>query len=158
MENLPDVIDVQSSPIKKIGTGAKAVKMKKLAELMARGWNVPQIAKELQLSTQHVYRLLNRPEVCSEVNEIVSEKFKDGDRLLSFLYKKAMIKLDEDMESSIPEIRQEAIEKVLKCVGYPKSKDGLTINQQINTGGGNVGLIQDIDSIILQKRKERGLK
>lgn len=144
-------------------TGKRYLKYRHIAELVARGWTAASISHEIKMDIRSVYKVLKSPQVCELVNELVTEKFKEGDQLMGFLYKKALKQLDEDISSKNPDVRLDAIEKVLKCYGYGKSRgDGVNIlqqfqgNFQFNAEGGTQN-IQDIDAWIIQKRKERGL-
>jgi len=138
-------------------TGKNALKYKKIAELASRGWTAEMISKEVGLKKTRIFRILKRDDVCQYVLEIVNEKFKEGDKILGWLYAKAMRRLDENLDSPIPSVRENAIEKVLKCYGYNQGEGKVpSIIQQIFTQGGP-GIVQSIDDLIIQKRLERGL-
>jgi len=62
------------------------------------------------------------------------------------------------MESADSEPRDKAIDRVIKMYGNLRAGGAqpANINQFFNMGSGDV--IQDIDALILQKRRERGLE
>lgn len=134
-----------------------------LAEYAARGYPVKLIASMIGVKEAAVYRILEtRPEVWVEINRIVGEIFGEGDRLLANLYKKALVKLDAEMESESPERRDKAIDKVLKCYGYNRDKEDPDkrppiLAQFISTGGAGP-IVEDFDEMVKRKRRERGLK
>lgn len=155
VDNLP--IEVKDNDSLAEQTGKRAIKYKKIAELASRGWTAEMISKEVGLKPARIFRILKREDVNNYVLEIISEKFKEGDKILGWLYAKSMRALDDDISSSNPEVREKAIEKVLKCYGYNQGEGKVpSIIQQIFTQGGP-GIVQDIDALIIQKRLERGL-
>lgn len=138
-------------------TGKKALKYKQVGELASRGWTASMIAKSVGLSEIRILRILRREDVCKYVLEVISSKFQEGDKVLGWLYAKSMKMLDEDISSSNRDVREKAIDKVLKCYGYNQGEGKVpSIIQQIFTQGGP-GIVQDIDALIIAKRLERGL-
>ena len=72
---------------------------------------------------------------------------------------KVLAKLDEDLSSDDPEVRGRAIDQVIKVYLTRTGKYGNpTIAQYINVNGqGKTDFLTNIDELIIQKRKERGL-
>jgi hypothetical protein len=154
------VVDVVQEPQKK---GKLPLKYKMIAEYAARGYPVKLIASMLNIKEGTVYRILeSSQEVWGEINRIVGEIFSEGDRLLANLYKKALVKLDSEMESPDAERRDKAIDKVLKCYGYNRDKEDPDKRPPIIAqffGAGSTGpMVEDFDDMVKRKRKERGLK
>lgn len=137
--------------------GSIKILYRRIAELAARGYSAEQIAREVNRSVMRVRMILDKPEIYEEIKNIVKERFEEGDRLLSYLYKKALKELDVALDSDNFEIKDRAIEKVLKMMGYGKTPEGGVRVFQFFGQGSNKGFIESIDDLILQKRKERGL-
>ena len=162
------VDEIQNLPVSTIGKkrrGVLGVKYRKIAALAVRGWSPVEIGKEVGVRPERISIILERDDVWESVIEEIRGLFSEGDRILASLYKKAMKGLDEDMSSTDPAVRRSAREQVLKLWGYGKNQpqDGeksISLIQQFFGGGveGAKPLIQSMDEIILQKRKERGLK
>lgn len=145
--------------------GILSVKYRKIASLAVRGWSPVEIGRDVGVRPERISIILERDDVWEFVLEEIRGLFSEGDRILASLYKKAMIGLDEDMSSTDPSVRRSAREQVLKLWGFGKNQpqDGeknVSLIQQFFGGGveGTKPLIQSMDEIILQKRKERGLK
>jgi len=139
----------------------------RIAEMAARGWSPEDIAREVDRSPARIYAILKSDEVWEYMKDIIRDTFSEGDRILAYLYKKAMKGLDLDLTSSDPAVRQAARADIFKQWGYGRDKvvsNGekahISLFQQIFMGkeGAPTGsIIESIDDIILQKRKERGL-
>ncbi len=141
--------------------GFLSVKYRKIASLAVRGWSPTEIANEVGVKPERISLILERDDVWEYVLDEIRGLFSEGDRILSSLYKKTMISLDEDLSSKDPNVRKSAREQVLRLCGKNQSSDGSNVSlvQQFFGGGeGSKPLIQSMDEIILQKRKERGLK
>jgi hypothetical protein len=155
------------------GEVAKPLRRKKLspinmriAEMAARGFSPEQIAHDVGRTRARVYEILKTDEVWEEVKDRIRDTFSEGDRVLAYLYKKAMLGLDTDLSSTDPEIRKAARADIFRQWGYGRDKGGegertsISLFQQIFTGraGTSTGsVVQSIDDLILQKRKDRGL-
>ncbi len=132
-----------------------------VAQLACRGLDAKSIAEQVRLSPKRVREILRREEVIREITRITAEMFREVDYHLLCIYKKALVKLDEHLDSENLEIQDKAIEKVLRFF-QPKGADTRgkpLINQFFSGGMQREG--QDagdrLDRIILQKRRERGL-
>jgi hypothetical protein len=135
--------------------GKLSLRYRLIAEHAARGYPIEIIASKVNLTETTVYRILNEnAQVWAEVNRIIENIFSEGDRILAGLYRKAMVKLDEQLEDPDVNIRDKAIEKILKCYGFKGEQP--SILQFIGGGKGPTG-VETIDDIIIRKRKERGL-
>ena len=158
--------DLLPAVVEKKRKGILSVRYRKIASLAVRGWSPVEIGREMGLRPERVTVILERDDVWQFVIEEIRGLFSEGDRMIASLYKKAMVTLDEDLSSADPNIRKAAREQVLRLWGYGKNQpqDGerpnVSIVQQFLGGaeGGSKPLIQSMDEIILQKRKERGLK
>jgi hypothetical protein len=133
----------------------------KVATLVARGFPISFVAKEAGLSETRIYHLLADPDsfVNQEVHRILNDLFASNDRMLLNIYLKVLVKLDEDLSSDDPEVRGRAIDQVIKVYMTRTGKSGNpTIAQYINVSGqGTTDFPANIDELIIQKRKERGL-
>jgi hypothetical protein len=133
----------------------------KVATLVARGLPISIVAKETGLSETRVYHLLSDPNsfVNQEVHRILNDLFASNDRTLLNLYLKVLVKLDEDLSSDDPDVRSKAIDQVIKVYLARTGKNGNpTIAQYINVSGqGKTDFPTNIDELIMEKRKERGL-
>ncbi len=151
--------DSHSDRIKLGKKGVLSLKHQLIAEFASRGYPPAIIAKELKISLKRTYLILRKNIlVHQEIKRIVSEKFSEAEKMLGYLFVKALSKIDADMESADSTQRDKAIDRVLKMYSNARSggEQPTSINQFFNTGGGNV--IQDIDALIIQKRRERGLE
>jgi hypothetical protein len=102
-----------------------------------------------------IYRLLgSNEEVWDEINTIITNLFAEGDRMLANLRTKVLIKLDERLESADPDLRDKAIDKILKCSDYGKKEEDRAAIF-IGTGGKSAQGIETVDDLILRMRKER---
>ena len=151
--------DSHSDRVKLSQKGVLSLRHRLIAEFASRGYPPAIIAKELKISLRRTYLILRKNTlVHDEIRRIVSEKFSEAEKMLGYLFVKALSKIDADMESADFAQRDKAIDRVLKM--YSNARAGgdkpTSINQFFNTGGGNV--IQDIDALIIQKRRERGLE
>jgi hypothetical protein len=151
--------DSLSDRIRLSKKGVLSLRHQLIAEFASRGYPPAIIAKELKISLKRTYLILRKNTlVHKEIKRIVSEKFSEAEKMLGYLFVKALSKIDVDMESADLSQRDKAIDRVLKMYSNAKSGRGdqSTINQFFDTGGGNV--IQDIDALIIEKRRERGLE
>ena len=79
--------------------------------MAARSYPVSVIAQELGMKESTIYRLLgSNEEIWDEINTIIANLFAEGDRMLANLRTKALIKLDEQLESTDPDLREETLE------------------------------------------------
>jgi hypothetical protein len=148
-----------SDRIKLSQKGVLSLRYQMIAEFAARGYPPAVIARELKISLKRTYLILRKSTlVHEEIRRIVSEKFSEAEKMLGYLFVKALSKIDVDMESADDEKRDKAIDRVLKIYSNARSgrEQPTSITQFFDTGGGNV--IQDIDALIIQKRRERGLE
>lgn len=158
--------DLLPAIVEKKRKGILSVRYRKIASLAVRGWSPTEIGKEMGIRPERVTVILERDDVWQFVIEEIRGLFSEGDRMVASLYKKAMVTLDEDLSSPDANVRRAAREQILRLWGYGKNQpqDGerpnVSIVQQFLGGseGGSKPLIQSMDEIILQKRKERGLK
>ena len=72
---------------------------------------------------------------------------------------KVLAKLDEDLSSDDADVRGRAIDQVIRVYLTRRGKNGYPmIAQYINVNGqGTTDFPTNIDELIIQKRKERGL-
>lgn len=153
-ENLPAIVETKKR------RGSLSIRNRRIAEMAARGWSPEEIAKEVKLRQDRVYEILKTDEVWEFVKDIIKNIFSEGDRVLAFLYKKALKGLDDDLLSNDADIRKSAREQVLKfLVRDGGEKSHISFIQQVYTNKGEPGgsVVESIDDLILQKRKERGL-
>jgi hypothetical protein len=161
--NVPQIDYEEAQPLKKKKRGAISLKYQKLAEMAARSFPVEIIAKELGMKEKNVYKLIeDNEEVWTEIQRIIASIFAEGDRMLASLRTKALIKLDEQLESPNPDLKDKAIDKILKLQpNYGGSiKEGDRTAIFIGTGGrsGDSGVgMESVDDLILRMRRERGL-
>jgi hypothetical protein len=156
-----EVVEAEK-PTQKKKRGRLGMRYRLIAEYASRSYPVEVIADIVGLKKETIYHILSdNEEVWAEVNRILSDLFSEGDRMLVYLYKKALTKLDEQLESESPEMRDKAIEKVLKCYGVGKEgeqkKPPLVMQFFGRSSGGSPLGVESIDQIILRKRAERGL-
>ena len=164
--NNMDIHSAEYLPLSTSGTAGKPkgriqARHLRVATLVARGFPISFVAKETGLSESRVYHLLADPNsfVNQEVHRILNELFASNDRTLLNIYHKVRVKLDEDLSSNDPEVRGRAVDQVIKVYMTRTGKNGNPkIAQYINVSGqGNTDFIANIDEVIIQKRKERGL-
>ena len=165
---IPEVVDDDLEIPVKQKKGKLTLRYKTIAEYAARGYPPEMIGKVVGLKSNTIRKILeNNDEVWTYINEILSGLFREGDMLLIHLYKKALLKLDTEMESGDSDTRHKAIEKVLKQAMIAAGKGGeeggnKTLIAQFfggaqgSGGSGGVG-VESMDEIILRRRKERGL-
>ncbi len=152
--------DTPSERVKLSKKGVLSLRHQMIAEFASRGYPPAVIARELKISVKRVYLILRTNTlVHNEIRRIVSEKFSEAEKMLGYLFVKALSKIDVDMESADDDKRDKAIDRVLKIYSGARAggEQPTSINQFFNTGGGNVN-IQDIDALIIQKRRDRGLE
>ena len=131
-----------------------------IGDLASRGWTALMISKKLRVHYKTVMEVLKREEVIEYVNITVTDLFLESDRLLVNLYRKELPILDQELDSQSPELRDKAVDKILKCFGYRRFLVGTPsllnqITSNPNAKGDN--FIQSIEDLILQKRLTRGL-
>jgi hypothetical protein len=70
-----------------------------------------------------------------------------------------LLKLDAHLENPDPDIRDKAIDNILRCHGYNRDKceDG-GIVARLLVGDKKNPKTSDIDALIIQKQRERGLE
>jgi hypothetical protein len=145
------------SPTKLKKRGVMSVKYRMLAEMVARSYPINVIAQELHMKETTVYRILEKnEEVWDVINDVINSIFAEGDRLLASLRTKALIKLDEQLNSTDEGVRDKAIDKILKITDY-KKEGGDRTAIFIGAGGKSQQGIESVDEMILRMRKERGL-
>ena len=98
--------------------GKTKAKHKMIAELIARGFSVKEVAKTMKLSESQISHLLSDEDsfVNHEISRITSNFFAENDRLLVNLYNKALQKLDELLSSPKQKIQLQAIDRVFKIL------------------------------------------
>lgn len=101
----------EEPPTKLKKHGTISLRNKKIAEMAARSYPVSVIAQELGMKELTIYRLLgSNEENWDEINTIIANLFAEGDRMLANLRTKALIKLDEQLESTDPDLRDATLE------------------------------------------------
>lgn len=161
-QDLPESDLIVTSPKR----GKLSLKYRTIAEYAARGYSPRMISKIVGMRSDWIRQILEHNEAVQEhIGQILNDLFQEGDMLLVHLYKKALEKLDSEMESTDPEIRHKAIEKVLRqaMASAGKGEEGSKTliaqffgGTQGSGGSGGVG-VESMDEVILRKRKERGL-
>jgi DNA-binding CsgD family transcriptional regulator len=151
--------DTLGDRVKLSKKGVLSLRHQMIAEYASRGYPPVVIARELKISVKRVYLILRTNTlVHNEIRRIVSEKFSETEKMLGYLFVKALSKIDVDMESADLIQRDKAIDRVLKIYSGARAGGEQPTNiNQFFTSGGNVN-IQDIDALIIQKRRERGLE
>ena len=126
--------------------GKTKAKHKMIAELIARGFSVKEVAKTVKLSESQISHLLSDEDsfVNREISRIISNFFAENDRLLVNLYNKALQKLDELLSSPKQKIQLQAIDRVFKILvarsaqkeeeGRPETIDDWTPEGRRNEG------------------------
>jgi hypothetical protein len=131
-----------------------------IGDLASRGWTAQMISKELHIHYKTVMEVLKREEVIEYTNIVVRNLFLDADRLLINLFMKALITLDQQLDSTDPGVKDKAVDRIL---GFFQTKVADTrskplINQFFSgMQKGNEDLGKRLDEIVIQKRIERGL-
>lgn len=131
-----------------------------IGDLASRGWTAQMISKELHVHYKTVMEVLKREEVIEYTNIIVRNLFLDADRLLINLFMKALIILDQQLDSTDPGLRDKALDRILNffqtkgadAKGRPLIAQFFSGMQQEDQDVGN-----RLDRIILEKRRQRGL-
>jgi len=150
-------VEPEAPPTKLKKKGAISLKHKMIAELAARGYPVSIIAQQVAVKEATIYHLLrNDQDIWNEINKVLSAIFAEGDRMLANLRIKALDQLDEQLQSSDKDLRDKAIDKILKITDYGQEGNRTAIFNFPGSGGGEAG-IQSVDDLILKMRKERGL-
>jgi hypothetical protein len=133
----------------------------KIAMMVARGYPISIVAERTGLSESRIYHLISDPNsvVSMEVYRILNQLFSQNDRTLLNLYQKVLVKLDEDLSSTDSEIRAKAIDQVVKVYLTRSGKSQTPmVSQYFNVNEPPTEeFIGNIDALIIQKRKERGL-
>jgi hypothetical protein len=151
-----EVVVVEELPTKLKKRGAISLKHRMIAEMAARSYPISVIAQELHMKQSTVYNLLEKNEVIwDEINKAITAMFAEGDRILANLRLKALVKLDEQLNSSDAGISASAVSKILKITDGKEGGDKTAIF--IGAGGKSDQGIESVDTMILRMRKERGL-
>ena len=134
----------------------------KIAVLRWEGYSVKEISKKVEMSEDRIYHLLADEDssVITEIRRISNEAAEASNRLLSHLFRKALNKLDCMLESGDDETKFRAIDRIIKIFSTMVGKNGPSIQQNF---GFQVKQEQntppyDIDRLIIEKRRERGLE
>ena len=152
--------------------GKTAVVYLRLANMAIRGYSTQQIADELDIDEHRVTKLLKEnKQIWDYIQRHLEATFSEGDRILAYLYKKAMMSLDDELSSQSADVRQKAREQIfnmLKIMGMGRTNDkegevhdnrSIIFNQFFGgTKSPISGKIHSMDDLILMKRKERGLE
>lgn len=131
-----------------------------VAQLACRGLDAKAIAEQVRLSPKRVREILRGEEVIREITRITAEMFREVDHHLVSLYQKALVKLDEHLESSNLEIQDKAMDRIFRFFQPKGDVKAKPLIAQFFSGGmqqGNEDLGKRLDQIVLQKRRERGL-
>ena len=141
--------------------GKTKAKHRMIAELIARGFSVKEVAQQVNLSESQISHLLGDKEsfVNTEISRILSNLFTENDRHLIDLYRRALQKLDNILSSSDEEKQFRAIDKIIKIFLTRSAKNGVTIQQYfgVESQEEEGGEPKSIDEFIIRRRKERGL-
>jgi hypothetical protein len=134
-----------------------------IGDLACRGWTAQRIAKELGVHHKTVVEVLKRQEVIEYVNITVTNLFQDCDRMLLNVFMKAIVILEQQLDSSDPAVRDRGVDKTLKFF-QAKGADGRAkplIAQFFSNTGKDEQKVEEaeetLDEIILRKRRERNL-
>lgn len=84
-----------------------------IGDLASRGWTAQMISKELHVHYKTVLEVLKRPEVNEYISTTVRNLFLDADRLLINLFMKALITLDQQLDSTDPGVKDKAVDRIL---------------------------------------------
>lgn len=157
MPNLSGTSSPASVPHERIKGKTKA-KHKMIAELIAHGFPVKEVAKRVHLSESQIYHLLSDKDsfVNKEISRIISELFDENDLHLIDLYNKALGKLDNLLSTSDEKKQLQAIDRIIKIFLARSAKNPVSIQQYFGVDSPKEEVI-DIDQMILQMRKDRGL-
>jgi hypothetical protein len=135
-----------------------------IADLACRGWTAQRIAKELGVHHKTVVEVLKRQEVIEYVSVTVTNLFQDCDRMLLNVFMKAILILDQQLDSTDAGVRDRAVDKTLKFFQATKGADGRAkplIAQFFSNTGKDEQKVEEeeesLDDTILRKRRERGL-
>jgi transcriptional regulator with XRE-family HTH domain len=128
-----------------------------IAELIARGCHLKDVAKKVNLSKSQIYHLSSDKDsfVNAEIFRILSELFAENDRRLISLYAEALEKLNNLLSSSDEEKQFRAIDRIIKIFLARSTKNAVTIQQYFGIGSQEEK--ETVDQMILRMRKERGL-
>jgi hypothetical protein len=138
--------------------GAISLKHRMIAEMAARSYPIAVIAQELHMKQSTVYRLLESNEdIWDEINKVIASMFAEGDRILAHLRLKALVKLDEQLNSPNESISERAINKILRITDSKPPAEGSKTAIFIGQGGRSDQGIESVDEMIIRMRKERGL-
>jgi transcriptional regulator with XRE-family HTH domain len=127
--------------------------------MIARGFRVKYVAKKLNITESRIYHLLNdkNSPVNAEINRILNDLFATTDRRLMILYDKALQKLDDMLSSSDEEKQYRAMDRIIKMFFGRTAKNAI-IQQYFCAHPLSQQLGSDIDALIMQKRRDRGLE
>lgn len=158
MDDLPEEISLVEKR-----KGLVGLKYQTIAELLSRGATVKIIAEEIGITTKSLYNILHdKPEIIEEAYRLVKERHKQSDFLLVDLYRTALEKIQEHLQSGDKDIEEQAIAKVLSLTKPPKDGEARAVVNQFFSGitessTDGKETEETLDEIILRKRKERGL-
>jgi hypothetical protein len=154
-DDTPPVVELPKEKMGKL-----SLRHKLLASYAARCYPVSFIAKQLGLREQTVYRILEEDkDVWVEIDRIIVSMFREGDIMLANLRMNALKKLDEHLESESADIRDKAIDKILKCYDFSGGEGAKTLIANFYGQGGKSELgVHTIDEVIIQRRKDRLLE
>jgi len=146
-----------NGPPQKVKGKTKA-KHRMIAELIAHGFPVKDVAKKVNLSESQIYHLLSAKDsfVNVEIFRILNDLFAENDRHLIDLLSKALQKLDNMLSSSDEEKQFRAIDRIIKIFLSRSSKNPVSIQQYFGIESQEEEK-ETPDEMILRMRKERGL-
>lgn len=154
-EGLPAVIE--ATPLER-RKGRIGYKYRRLAFLVSKGLDIKEMAKDLGLSESRVYRILQtKKEVLDEADRLASESFKESEKFMGTLLKKALEGLEEQLTSGTADERKFAIDKVLKFFqarGASDEKRSVVFNFGAGQQGGEQ---KSLNQVIIEERQRRGL-
>ena len=132
----------------------------KIAFLKCQGYSVKEISKEVGMSEDRVYHLLadENSTVYTEMRRISNEVAEAANRHFSHLFRKVLQKLDIMLESGDDETIFRAIDRTLKIFSTMVSKNGPSIQQNFGIQVENQSPPKNINELIIEQRRERGLE
>ena len=141
--------------------GKVGIKYKRIAYLASKGLVAEDIAKDVNLTVDRVYKILGRGDVLEEANRFIRDSFKGSERFMVMLLDKALQALEDQILSGSSDEKKFAIDRVLKFFQAKGEgeKGNKTLIAQFFSGmkEGEQDAGKRLDEIILQKRRERGL-
>ena len=168
-ENFPEVVDVvdaecveDSTDIIELESVQEEIKLKPkyriVAELALHGYPLSEISKKMNLTDRRIRQILKSGNVIAYINRSIQSMFEESDRLLARLYQKALFGLEKQLEDSSPDMRDKAMDKIIKLCGYKSDDSKHTSVTIFNQNQSSSSLVNSIDEIILAKRRDRGLE